>query len=137
MSDETKQAVHVVTKGSYSNYRIVAVFLTHEEAEAFVQWVTGMTEQDEDGLYDGYEIEVWGVGRPAKYEERLWYAGGHSDRDAPSDIRVDFGQEREHVGVMYEGRRWFFVTRPDKEQAVRAWAQVRREVQTGRGFRHE
>lgn len=72
------QKVYIVTRGVYSSYGIERVFLTKEEAEAYVApFKRNLDRQRELGQYvyveDDYpEIEEWEVGGAPPVERTVW-----------------------------------------------------------------
>lgn len=63
MSNNQPTKVYIVTSGSYSDYRIMRVYLDKDEAERFVE----SYNSTKPGEYA--DIEAWDVGSPAKEHE--------------------------------------------------------------------
>jgi len=72
--------IFVVTTGSYSDYRLVAVFETRDRAAAYVAECDAVSPQKyENGEWSTYygadmEIEVFPLNEPPERPESIWYA---------------------------------------------------------------
>lgn len=89
------EKIYIVTQGEYSDYRIVAVFLTRADAERYTGGGVGTEE------YGAPNIEEWEVGPPdpTKWWQRVYY---HSLRPNGDNYHVSMSWEevrREYTKV--------------------------------------
>lgn len=91
------EKIYIVTQGEYSDYRIVAVFLTRADAEVYTGGGVGTEE------YGTPNIEEWEVGPPdpTKWFQKVYH---HSLQPNGDDYHVSMSWEevgREYTKVIH------------------------------------